>query len=213
MAASPGRPKSSNNTAADDKRAQLIAAALALFTARPYAMVSTRQIAAKAGVNASLIRYYFLDKAGLFEAMVFETFAPFLRSLEQAKLQGTADPAALLRLYYQVMQPNPDLPKLLVRSLWDPASVEYQILAPVFGQFAGYALPLMQQVLSQPDVLQQDVDVHAGRLALMSLAIFPFLAPKMVLEQLQLQLNPESLQRLAQQHGRLLQRGIFTSKE
>ncbi|HAT40352.1 MAG TPA: TetR/AcrR family transcriptional regulator [Rheinheimera sp.] len=213
MAASPGRPKSSNNTAADDKRAQLLAAALALFTARPYAMVSTRQIAAKAGVNASLIRYYFLDKAGLFEAMIVETLSPFLRSLEQAKLSGKPDPAALIHLYYQVMQPNPDLPKLLVRSLWDPASVEYQLLAPVFSQFAQYALPLMQQVLGQPDVLQEDVDINAGRLAVMSLAIFPFLAPKMVLEQLQLQLNPESLQRLAQQHGRLLHQGIFARKE
>lgn len=213
MAASPGRPKSSNNTAADDKRALLVAAALALFTARPYAMVSTRQIAAKAGVNASLIRYYFLDKAGLFEAMIFETLAPFLRSLEQAKLHGKPDPAVLLGLYYQVMQPNPDLPKLLVRSLWDPASMEYQILAPVFSMFTQYALPLMQQVLSQPQVLQDDVDINAGRLALMSLAIFPFLAPKMVLEQLQLQLSPERLQQLAQQHGRLLTHGMFATKE
>lgn len=213
MKATPGRPKVNKDTETDDKRAQLLAAALALFTARPYAMVSTRQIAAKAGVNASLIRYYFLDKAGLFEATIFETLAPFLRSLEQAKLQGKPDPAALLGLYYQVMQPNPDLPKLLVRSLWDPASVEYQLLAPVFHQFIQYALPLMQQVLAQPQVLQQDVDINAARLALMSLAIFPFLAPKMALEQLQVQLNPESLQRLAQQHGRLLQHGIFASKE
>ncbi len=208
MAASPGRP-----VAGEDKRAKLLAAALALFTARSYATVSTRQIAARAGVNASLIRYYFMDKAGLFEAMVFETLAPFLRSLEQARLDGHADPAALLALYYQVMQPNPDLPKLLVRSLWDPASVEYQILAPVFTQFMHYALPLMQQVLSAPTMLQPETDITSTRLALMSLAIFPFLAPPLLLQQLQLPLNPSTLQQLATHHGRLLRQGAFVNKD
>lgn len=208
MAASPGRPNDG-----DDKRAKLLAAALTLFTARPYGAVSTRQIAARAGVNASLIRYYFLDKAGLFETMVLETLAPLLRSLQQARSDGHIDPAQFLALYYRVMQPNPDLPKLLVRSLWDPASVEYQILAPVFSQFVSVALPMLQQALAAPAVLQPDVDPAAARLALMSLAIFPFLAPPLLLQLVQLPLQPAPLQHLAAQHGRLLQRGVFMPKE
>ena len=41
-----------------------------------YDKVSIRLIAQKAGVNSSLIRYYFGNKEGLFETMLRETLAP-----------------------------------------------------------------------------------------------------------------------------------------
>ena len=88
----PGRPK-----VATGARQQLINTARDLFASHGYQQVSTRQLAAVAGVNAGLIRYYFVDKAGLFEAMLRETLQP-LQQLLQAQLHDKAaqDPAALI---------------------------------------------------------------------------------------------------------------------
>ena len=53
-------------------RAQLLQAALALFSENGFAKTSTREIAQAAGVNIAAISYYFGDKAGLYRAVFTE---------------------------------------------------------------------------------------------------------------------------------------------
>jgi len=61
----PGRP-----TVDRDIRSQIIDVAEILFAEHGYALTSTRDIAAQAGVRQSMISYYFKSKRGLYEAVI-----------------------------------------------------------------------------------------------------------------------------------------------
>ena len=63
-------------------RARLVRAALDCFLADDYHRVTTRLIAERAGANASMIRYYFGNKEGLYEEMIRETLNPMLDVLD-----------------------------------------------------------------------------------------------------------------------------------
>lgn len=56
--------KTASEPAPESVRARLLQAALACFLADDYHKVTTRLIAAKAGANVSMIRYYFLGRPG-----------------------------------------------------------------------------------------------------------------------------------------------------
>jgi len=197
-----GRPKGQA-----DKRALLIDAARQLFSVRPYANVSTRQLAAHAGVNASLIRYYFQDKAGLFSAMIIETFDPILTHLKRPTAPDETAIAEMIPLYYQVMQQAPDIPKLLLRTLWDPHCAEYRLVAPVFQRLLDHLVPLFDGLLAQSNIAAP-FSPQLVRISLMSLAIFPFLAPDMVLQRLGLSLDRAWLDTLGEQNKQLICHGL-----
>ncbi|MFC5519787.1 CerR family C-terminal domain-containing protein [Polaromonas jejuensis] len=55
-----------------EARAQLLHAALRLFSEKGFAKTSTREIAQAAGANVAAISYYFGDKAGLYRAVFTE---------------------------------------------------------------------------------------------------------------------------------------------
>ena len=52
-----------------DARQSLIYAAKVRFSQHPYPKVTTRQLAVDAGVNVGLIKYYFINKEGLYRAI------------------------------------------------------------------------------------------------------------------------------------------------
>jgi len=62
-AARRGRPPGDQNT-----RARVLVAARTTFTERGYDAATLRHIAREAGVDARMVRHYFVDKAGLFRA-------------------------------------------------------------------------------------------------------------------------------------------------
>ncbi|RYX96845.1 MAG: DUF1956 domain-containing protein [Comamonadaceae bacterium] len=80
----PHKPPSANSTAPStgasrkersdgaEARAQLIRAAIKLFSDKGFAKTSTREIAQAAGANVAAISYYFGDKAGLYRAVFTE---------------------------------------------------------------------------------------------------------------------------------------------
>ncbi|WP_324188051.1 TetR/AcrR family transcriptional regulator [Nocardia higoensis] len=54
----------------DERRAQILACAIEMFGERPYAAVSTAELAARAGVARGLINHYFGNKRDLYLAVV-----------------------------------------------------------------------------------------------------------------------------------------------
>lgn len=62
-----GRPPASEQV---DRRAAIVAAALEEFGANGYDGTSVRGVARRAGIDHSLVRHYFGDKAGLFAAVL-----------------------------------------------------------------------------------------------------------------------------------------------
>src|SRR5690606_25311446 len=65
--AEPGRRK---RLEPDQRRAQILACAIEMFGERPYAAVSTAELAARAGVARGLINHYFGNKRDLYLAVV-----------------------------------------------------------------------------------------------------------------------------------------------
>jgi AcrR family transcriptional regulator len=93
----------------------LIKAALNCFLNDEYQNVTTRQIATEAGVNASMIRYYFGNKEGLFEDMIRQTLTPLIDAMsdpEMSQMEGFKD---FFKLYYRTMSENPKFPVLILK--------------------------------------------------------------------------------------------------
>lgn len=192
-----------------DTRQNLLSHARLLFSELGFERVTTRMIAEAAGVNAGMIRYYFVDKAGLFEAMLRETMAPLLvLAQQQARTAELRDHGALVAAYYAVMMPHPQLPTLIFRALHNAQSVEFQIVTRVFSGFVQQMLSSMQQVLSTPELLRHGLQPLNALLTCLSLAIFPFVMPPFIKQALGIELSPEFLQQLAVHQREVIAHGL-----
>ena len=97
MANASGRPLSADDT---QSRERLLCAAREQFSKRGYAATTTRDIARVAGINPAMIRYYFNNKAGLFQAVLHETIQPMLSMMHSAPMQSEQpDMLALVQQY------------------------------------------------------------------------------------------------------------------
>jgi AcrR family transcriptional regulator len=96
---------------AERSRQRLLAAALNEFSERGYAGARVTSIAARAGVNAQLISYYFGGKPGLYDAVSQRWF-------EQEANIATAD-AALDEVAVAYLRTTLDDPRLTRLLLWD----------------------------------------------------------------------------------------------
>lgn len=83
------RPTEGGYARGDETRQKIIDAAIYLFGERGFAGASTRDIAARAGVNAPALQYYFENKEGLYracaESLAEEALAMFRPELEHAR--------------------------------------------------------------------------------------------------------------------------------
>ena len=61
---------------------RIFEAALALFARKGYAAVGVREIAKKAGVNISMISYYFGEKAGILKAIINECYDRYFKMIK-----------------------------------------------------------------------------------------------------------------------------------
>lgn len=192
-------------------REQLIGAAKKLFVSLPYNRVSTRLLATEAGVNAALIRYYFDDKAGLYEAMLRDTLAPMMSKLREA-CQNPNDVSIeeIIGTYYRIMAPTPALPKLLIRSMMmEEGEAPRQITEPIFNDLIRISQQWLFKSLVASHQLQDGVDPLFARLSFISLTVFPFLAPPLILEKMGVNLELETLAKLASHNGNILKQGML----
>ena len=109
------------------KKERLIRAAMELFAEYGYDKVSIRQLAAAAGVNSSMISYYFNGKGGLYEAVIKEllqNFDGFVGTLREEAI----DPREGLKMYVKTISGvyykyQPSFIKLVYRELVNPSEV------------------------------------------------------------------------------------------
>lgn len=182
---------------------RLLEAAKACFLADDYHAVSTRQIAERAKVNVSMIRYYFGSKEGLYEEMIRHTLGPLLDALDgemMASLDGLTD---YLRLYYRTMLTQPEFPKLILK-----------VLALRHGPGRRFILQLLERgrargskrlaALKDKGMVVPDMDPDVLRMAFISLAMTPMLLKEIFEEQIERPIDENFLEELARLNGRLL---------
>jgi len=116
----------------NDCRSALITIATPLFAAKGFNGVSVRAIASLAGVNVSMISYYFGGKEGLYGAVLIEQFAVLQRVAAIAQLD--ADPLEKFELYVRATvaryRQNPYLLRFYTSELTNPTQCFATIVKP-----------------------------------------------------------------------------------
>lgn len=94
----------------DETRHRIIEAAVELFGEHGFGGASTRDIAARAGVNAPALQYYFENKEGVYRACVealaddaWKTFGPVIEHAQEA-LRESADTTALIDAFIRIQE-------------------------------------------------------------------------------------------------------------
>jgi len=169
-----GRPRSGQ---AEDVKQALLSAARELFLRYGYRAVSSRQIAAAAGVNVAMIRYYFGGKPGLYREMIEGMLAPVRAGIEALRARPeAADLGEVMSRMARLWAANPWLAGLLVREVLAPDGP----LRTVFlRDLAARFVPIMEQLVRKEIAggsLRSDLDPRLTLLTMMSLVVFPFVA-------------------------------------
>ncbi|MEZ9325163.1 TetR/AcrR family transcriptional regulator [Vibrio cyclitrophicus] len=194
-----------------DVRQLLIEHARDLFVVQSYDKVSTRLIAERAGVNIAMIRYYFGNKAGLFEAMLRETLRPMQlqmqKLVEESSHENFLD---LMRTYYKEMVKVPKFPRLIAQVMnMPPSEVQRELLEKVFLDVAKPAQDVIFEKLVEQGILKKNMDPKLCRVSYISLMVFPFIAPPPLLAIHGIELNEEFLNRLIEHNIQLMTEGFI----
>jgi AcrR family transcriptional regulator len=140
-----GRPRAGDR--ARDTRQQLVDAARRRFAAEGFDRASVRAIAADAGVDASLIRHYFGDKAGLLVATMKLPVNPpeILRSIIAAGPDGLG--TRLINGFLTAWDPHREVLASLVRTTFTGA----EAVPPALQVVQGVVVSSLREVLTGPD--------------------------------------------------------------
>ncbi|MEZ8227021.1 TetR/AcrR family transcriptional regulator [Vibrio splendidus] len=185
----------------------LIDAALKCFLRDDYHKVTTRQIASKAGVNASMIRYYFGSKEGLFEDMIRETLTPLIDAMASPEMSQMEGFKGFFKLYYDTMSVNPEFPILILKIMALNQGPGKSVLKQLFerGRSTGTntvgRLKINQEIAS-------GIDFDVLRIAFVSLAMTPMLVKNVFEENIEKEMDAEFLDKLATFNAQLLMKGL-----
>ncbi|EMB49470.1 TetR family transcriptional regulator [Vibrio mimicus] len=194
-------------------REQLITHARELFSVMPYDKVSTRLIASKAGVDIGLIRYYFANKVGLFEAMLRETLMPMKAQLSLLVAESShQNLTELMRTYYREMFNIPYFPRLIMQVMSAPGSdVKKQLIEKVMLDITRPIQETLFEKLLARGVIREGMDPQLCKISYLSLMIFPFVAPPALLKVHGIELSQVFLERLVEHNIRLMEQGFITT--
>ncbi|MBL4829133.1 MAG: TetR/AcrR family transcriptional regulator [Aliivibrio sp.] len=204
-----GRPQQNSEV-----RELLIQHARDLFVVLPYDKVSTRLVAERAGVNIAMIRYYFGNKAGLFETMLRETLHPM--QLQMQKLVQDANHKNfldLMRTYYKEMVKIPKFPRLIAQVMnMPPSETQRELMEKVFLDVTKPAQDVIFDKLIAGGVLKKGLDPQLCRVSYISLMVFPFIAPPPLLVLHGIELNEDFLNRLIEHNIKLMTEGFINAE-
>jgi AcrR family transcriptional regulator len=191
---------------------RLLDSAQECFLNDDYHRVSTRQIAARAGTNISMIRYYFGSKEGLYEEMIRTALQPLLDVLDSSLLSSTGGFEDYFRIYYQTMMQNPRFPQLVLK-----------VLALNQGPGRHFIYQLLErgrtrsrekiEALKQSDQIASDVDPDVVRIAFVSLAMMPVLLKAVFEQQLEYEMDEVFFDSLAKFNGNLFVSGLLPEND
>lgn len=198
-----------------DIRERLLFQAGELFTAMSYDKVSTRLLAEKAGVNVAMIRYYFANKEGLFEAMVRDTMQPVQEKIRQLLDEGSQQGLIeVMRAYYRTMAQSPRFPKLMLQVMsMGPKDERRVLLEKIFMESAKPALDLIFDRMLENGEIRSGMEPILCRFTFVSLMVFPFIAPNAMLNFHGVEINETFLNRLLEHNINVLKQGFLEPEQ
>ncbi|MEQ1517915.1 MAG: TetR/AcrR family transcriptional regulator [Usitatibacteraceae bacterium] len=195
----------------DPVRERLLNAALDSFLSDDYHKVTTRLIAEKANANVSMIRYYFGNKEGLYEAMISNTLTPLLNVLDGHMLDSAEGFKDFLQLYYQTMSEKPEFPKLILKVLALNQGPGRRFIQQLLERGRTRSIRKMEDLKSAGQVISS-LDSDIVRMAFVSLAMMPMLLKEVFEVQMGRSMDNEFLVKLAAFNGHLFSAGLAPNK-
>src|SRR3977135_669302 len=107
-------------SAADDKRQQILEAAVPVFAAKGRGGSACGELAQEAGVAYGLVYHYFGSKEAVLEAVFREQWGRLLAAVALAEETGDSAPeqlALVVKIVLRSWRDDPDLVRLLVREI------------------------------------------------------------------------------------------------
>ncbi|MFC1237175.1 TetR/AcrR family transcriptional regulator [Vibrio sp. F74] len=202
-----GRPSESTQA-----REKLISHARELYMVMPYEKVSTRLVADSAGVNIAMIRYYFGNKQGLFETVIRDTMEPINQQMKAMVKSSSQDSLiGLMRAYYQTMANTPEFPRLIAQIMnMSESDMQRRLIEKIFKEVTKPAQETMFIRLLEEGVLREGVDPKLCRVTFISMMVFPFIAPRAMLEFHGVELNSSFLEQLLEHNIKTLTHGFLS---
>ncbi|HLF10487.1 MAG TPA: TetR/AcrR family transcriptional regulator [Gammaproteobacteria bacterium] len=199
---------------APNSRQALIDAARDLFAKHAFAQVSTKDIAAAAGVNPAMIHYHFQDKSGLLKAAFREAVAPVLEEVTRLLMAeaGQAFPLRrFLQIYMGTLAANPWLPQMIVRHVLPEGGPLQKLVVAELASRMGPAVAALVARGQAQKALRPDLDPVLTTLSIVSLAIFPFLSLPVTRRVFDLKVDAEFVEQLIGHTAALFFHGAETT--
>jgi AcrR family transcriptional regulator len=195
-------------------RQALLAAGRTLFLRYGYRAVSSRQIAAAAGANTAMIRYYFGGKAGLYREMLDGV----LRGLRERidALQSSSAPADVSEIVegaQRLYAGNPWIAGFVLREVLTP---EAPMRSMFVREIGSRIVPLVERVVAreiEAGRLARNLDPKLVMLSMVSLAVFPFLAFQVTSRVFGVQLDDAYVESLGRHTRALLAHGFKAAED
>lgn len=129
-------PKRARVGPGGDRRSEILAAALELFSQCDYSSITIKDIARLAGVNTSLLYYYFSDKEALFRSALEQAVTDVMDKYSGFASKHTA-PVDLIDDWFQMHIDLAPRIRRLVKILMDYSSsgLHSRVLDDVIGKF------------------------------------------------------------------------------
>lgn len=204
-----GRPD--NN--AGDARQLLIDAARAKFIHKAYDKVSIRELAQHAGVNSAMIKYYFVNKEGLYKAMIMEVTGQIVEKINQHLSDTDLDNLEdFFKSFFDVIKESPDFPLLMLREVMLNQGVCRDYFLEHLGNRHIKAFDGVYKRFNDAGKLRPGIDPKLFRLSLMSLTLYPWYIREVAFIIDGIEYDEAFLQRLIDHNCLLLQNGFFVTE-
>jgi len=127
----------SSDQADISKEEQILNAAAEVFVEKGLAGTRMQEIADRAGINKTLLHYYFRSKENIYRKIVERVFAGFFSQIEAAMTSDSSFPVALERFIdgiFSVMLANPRVPLFMMQELSQGGKTVQDILTTTLGR-------------------------------------------------------------------------------
>ena len=153
-------------------KARILAAAEAVFAAKGFQGASTREIAARAGVNISSLHYHWESKETLYFTVfrnIYDQIVTLLRDSLTPLLARPGSPRLAVErtmgALFDFFADNPNVPKLLMRRIVEneeiDVGIERDILVPAWGVFSDWLGQLGRRPFSDDESRLFMLSVHS----------------------------------------------------